>query len=542
MANLRLITLIGYEQFYNEPYRGNPIDLLKGLSVSQAMTSLCNLSNKYFTNQKGFIKRLTTFQTQIEVINFFLVGATDLEKKFTEIANKPHYTKVNSPVLLSRYAILYAIELLHQNRPKNEYVESQHEINNTQALGLFKLLLHSNNIVSPEGIESKQSFIESLAPRILMLNEVESFFNPIVTMANSIAFFRYMSDHKKLSKHFEAYIRETYSLTSKNLWKEINVLFSSETLKDDFRSGLIPKKGQENLFLQLSNRKSISSDPKILINIRKNPVLEIRPNQFKVINHNLLLDKLFYQIIHDFWFDYIKRLNLMKAKNYFATIGDFAEERLIYIAKKNLNTKGLKFYYGKDLTFDNYEICDLLIKIGNKLIMIEVKGALFTESQKFSGTFDKFLGENIKSFKEKFGVHQLEKDLDKKLVFLKKLVPNIDLNRHEVYRLAVNLEKGFSAPIMPTFMDQFMDQTQIKLGKTVFHPIKITTLYEFEILFTRIRDEPNSVLINILRNFSSQKMFDSFKLIKPLLAFVHSPNKVGANNIYLKEEIRPYID
>jgi len=543
----KFISLIGYKEFYSLTYEGDPLNLLKGLKINQAIISLSNLFNKFLNPTVLNQEKILNYDTQIEFINFFIEGTTRLSRRFHEIANSGIYSNKNPPVLFSRYSILYTIELLKKNQPLGEVYDVV-SINREQAEGLFKLLLNSNNIVVNElegeqKEEGNEDFIKNLAPRVLIINEINNRQNPLVTMAISIAFFNYFSNHLNLAGHFSHYINQTYQLEVKDFWKTVNVLYSTQINDWDYRKALIPKgDSQMRLFKSLSNHKKLDTDTKILLNIRKYPLFEFTENQFKIIDVDLLLDKLFFQLINDFWFDYIKIHKVVKANNYFGEVGRFIEKRLISIALKKLARPGVNIFHGSDLSYNNYEICDLVIQVGRKVILIEIKGGLFTEDQKFSGELGSLIGENIEDFKKKFGLKQLEKDLPLKLKYLENIIPEINRKRHQIFRIAVNLEKAFGTPLMPIFINKFIDQNKETINKSVFYPIKLTTLYEFERLLIISKEEPWSFFANIISSFCCQKpSIKKLEFVKPLNSFLVNPKKHPLNQMYLEEFIKPYL-
>lgn len=530
--------IIGYEEVFGEVSPENPITLLENLRITDVIHLLTMVLHLYYNPLKPI--QVTQLKTQLDFIRFFVNNSVELEKRLFNI----HETTGQKGLvtIISKYSILYSIEILSRKRPVDESFWLK-KFSPDEGERVLKFILACNNIASGANKAVSRSSIREIAANSSFMNEVEANLNVFQYLWLSINFLQFLSNHKVLSKPFKGFVTNQYGVDENRFVHHLSFLFAAHLIRLKPNQNFKPTDDESlKIFKVLSKQIVDEHSPLTLLNIRLNPMIDLYNGEFKLIDYQLLLGKLFEQMKNDFWFQHVKVNAIMPAKNYFAEVGKFIE---IYVGEfvQNclLKTKGVVVLKGSELRFDDVEVCDVLIKAGKKIILVEVKGGFFTESQKFGNELAKLNEKTKKDLLNKFGVNQLSEKIKDKYTLLTSLFPEIKTNRHEIFRLCVSVENALSSPLMHTYCNNLIDQQVFKIERTQYHPIKVTSLFEFEKLMLNVEGEPHSKLIKVFKRFYTEGLNTSLKFAKPLGMLVTSDSSKRINEMYLHKHIMPFF-
>src|SRR5699024_3623740 len=151
------------------------------------------------------------------------------------------------------------------------------------------------------------------------------------------------NNQNEVEQHIKAYFEQTYSFSFDYfVYETMGMYLANKHENADFDFYYNAGKGSTAFFDILSNIYKSTDIPKLL-NIRKFPFYKSMEKNYILLDNILLLEKLYNQLINDFWFDYLKHIKkedgtkLFDIKKYKSIIGYFFESYIRKIIDYSFN-------------------------------------------------------------------------------------------------------------------------------------------------------------------------------------------------------------
>jgi hypothetical protein len=269
--------------------------------------------------------------------------------------------------------------------------------------------------------------------------------------------------------------------------------------------------------LQATARRDDSLDNDFLL-FQERPLIEFLPNHYMCIDPGFLLDKAgrsFYWTLHANTPPASRRHLL----GYWATV---VETYAQWLAGQTYQGHGT--LTNSPRFPNNDEACDLMIKEGSQLVLIEIKASILTAKAKYSFDTDILKNELLRKALhgdegERKGIAQLHRAVQR----FHDGEPIAGLSPAQistVYPVIVFLDKSFTSPYLGTLYRKHFDRTTLKRKPTITAPYAITIADLESILpYTHRHD-----LSEIIDEYYRCNRTADGSCIRPLRVREHSPS------------------
>jgi hypothetical protein len=296
--------------------------------------------------------------------------------------------------------------------------------------------------------------------------------------------------------------------------------FTGETLDASF---IYASNEKTHSFFKALSKHIPNTTPERLISLKKSPFYQYDKNHFILLDLVLELDKCYYQLINDFWFDRVKFEKDANDKhftiaNYRSVIGYFLEhytDSIIRYCFKNAphdiikSFNELKLRLGKDLI----ELADLYARHNRKVFLAQVKATGLYDYEKFSGDLEKFYKNDREGFFESFGVNQLITSIQNLERVIKEVDDKFPIGKsYRIYPALVLNEKAMQTPLMAqVFQQRFNELLQIiNIEKATIHPLTLIHISDLEQMEDHLHKSPESFWELLEYNFRDPKFIPPF--------------------------------
>ncbi|MDF7815166.1 hypothetical protein [Hymenobacter sp. YC55] len=496
--------ILGFETFFGRSEPTERLSLLQSLPKREIITELAGLN--YRLKPKDSIEYSSSYAQQVEELKRF-VPFWGLFLPYKALFDA-HTAKTKDPVIFTRATCLFAIEeILKSDLADVEpnFVMDRQEVWDA----IFKYLLCVNTVISDiKNPDEENTTFESVNAKLLALNELLIPIDPIYFPYRGYKLLEYLHDSPEYKDELTAYLASTYGRTYEELVHAVMSLYLANKQPDnqfDFMYFTDPAKG--STILPALAKVFSNPDTIKLVSLRKYPFASNGEGVYCLIDNAFLLEKIYSQFVHDFWFDWLKAIShegksKFNIASYRGKIGYFVEHYLHYwmtymFAKKAsyrmLTFDELKFQKGKN----QIELADLYIRDGNRILVGQVKSGSIYDQEKFGGDIEALYKGDREKFFANFGVHQLVssiQEINENMKALDKGFPKG--HSYEVYPCIVVNDKVFQTPIMANvFNDRFQEQLQkITLPSRVkIHQLTLLHVSDIERMSVAVNKRPKLV-------------------------------------------------
>jgi hypothetical protein len=360
---------------------------------------------------------------------------------------------------------------------------------------------------------------ETLSPKLLPLNETMILNDPIFIINRGQELLHFLSDHQEVGPHIKGYLEATYKLSPDEFIFQIYSLLmanQSDAKHLDFHYQVADNHPSKYLF-EILSAKFENADVKTLINIRKHPFFKRSANRYILTDQNYLIEKAYYQLINDFFFDYLKGATkengeLFSMQDYKSIIGRFFEnyiDSMLRYSFKYHNEAILKTGDELKITIDKQskELCDVYLRDHRKILIAEIKSTTIYDIAKYSGNVDAlYKNDRVKFFKD-FGINQVVKGISYLANKLKEVDQNlIDVKRPIVYPVIFLNDKVFQTPLFAAiFNDRFKELlNEIDTSSMHVYPLVLVHVSDLEQMQHALRND-QSLLWKLLEGNFRQR-------------------------------------
>lgn len=450
----------------------------------------------------------------------------------------------SSPIFFTRLSTLIAIrEILELDEPDNDLydlVEGDWVKILCFLLSINEAIKEHNHSFDHQEAGLAYTISERLAVRHQLLNELAIRTHPIAPMNR---LFRYVDYLMKLNEYkrfiasqfapvgfdIDAFLRHVIRLHKRD--KKDNGL--GETC-------LIPIKDLESskILGMLSNSTSIKP-PKHFLDIeclRFSPLYKHSDTKFIMIDRDLVIDKVFDQLVNDFFTIYleqnsyvtVKKNKELKEKNF--SIKDHRSVFGVYFEsyiENLLNTIEEEYSDSCLLALDrlkrdtekgSVELSDVYFRIDKNIILGEIKAKGIGAEQR-NGSVESFLDASLTKdscFYNKFGLHQIIRAI----AYLKEDYSLFEghlssLNKGtklDIYPTLIVNDKLFYSPFINFIFNEEFDRRidRSQYPNFVIHKLVIVEVESLEIIAENVKYKKKADLFKLLYQYSSAKQSISF--------------------------------
>ncbi|SJZ67976.1 hypothetical protein SAMN04488128_1011167 [Chitinophaga eiseniae] len=514
--------IIGYKDVLDAEPPADRISLLDGICRHIVLAEIAGLN--YRIKPRTQMYHNTSFDFQKDELLYFCGFNNAIYRKVTVPISK-FAAKIHAePLIFTRPACLFAIEeILQSDLPevpgftmRDSWEKLFHYLLavNTRITALSDKKEPEEDADQGEG-KSSVGTIEKLNPRMLPLNELEVETNPVYTPYRGYRLMKYISTHATLSAHFIRYIKEKYDMEwPRFIFEILSMYFANNVggVNDVVVEGVNRKidtsfifhaKDDTAKFLNTLSGVVANANPETLLSIKKNPLYLYEPGSFALVDHVLLLDKTYYQLINDFWFDAIKPLkgpsgkDLFTVKDYRATIGLFFESYLREIfsysfEKANYNVlkmfDDLKVKSGKNVV----ELADVYMRDKKRIFLAQAKTTGIYDKEKYSGNLDGLYRKDRDEFFKSFGLEQIVSSIKSLEDLALQIDPKFPIGKvYKIYPAILVNEKAMQTPLMAhIFNKRFQEMiSELKNNKVTIAPLAIIHVSDLEYIEEALHDD-----------------------------------------------------
>ena len=501
--------VLGFKEFYGEDPPENRLSLIEDISRIHILSELCGLN--YRLKPKDEIHTDNSFKRQLTELEYF---SPSVEFYNYHLKTLKYFSSSTSEGnIFNRATCLFAIEeILNSSEIKDipDFDMSQDFVRKS----IVRYLISVNTELTKftENKQEKNLSLEELNPKFIPLNELYVVTDPILILNRGLLLIRFILSNKRYSDELTNYIKEYYNTTPENYISELMAVYFGNINKENTDYEFVYKVEGEfvNIFEKLSNR-SISTDTYKLLNIRKSPLIKVNDNKYILADNTFVVHKAYYQLINDFWFDWLKQRKdrdgnkIYTFSNYKGIIGYFVESYISKILSNTFNSRYSKLLLFDDLKINsrkgNYEVADVYYRIGNKILLGQVKSRTVYDKEKYSGNIDTLYNNDRNEFFELFGVNQLVKSIDIMDNSINKIDSKYPINHTRyIYPCIIVNDNALQTPLMHhVFTKRFNELiSDIKINKAHVFPLTLIHIDDLEWLESLLQNKPQD-LWKILR-------------------------------------------
>lgn len=386
---------------------------------------------------------------------------------------------------------------------------------------LFHYLLSVNTAITriTEEATGEPINFETLSPKLLPLNETMILNDPIFLINRGQELLHYLAGHPSVGPHIKGYLESTYQLSPDEFIFQIYSLLmanQSDAQHLDFHYQVADNHPSKYLFDILS-AKFNNQDFKTLINIRKHPFFKRSANRYILTDQNFLVEKAYYQLINDFFFDYLKNMSKnsgepFSMQDYKSIIGQFFEAYIDGILRYSY-----KYHHQTILKTGNelkmainkkeIELCDVYLRDHRRVLIAEIKSTTIYDIAKYSGNVDALYKNDRAKFFKDFGINQVVKGISYLSDKLKEVDLGLkDIRRPMVYPVIFLNDKAFQTPLFAAiFNDRFKELLEdIDTSAIHVYPLVLVHVSDMEQMQHAIRNDL-SLLWKLLESNFRQK-------------------------------------
>ncbi|RZJ57131.1 MAG: hypothetical protein EOO55_04005 [Hymenobacter sp.] len=369
--------ILDFETFFGRSEPAERLSLLRNLPKREIIAELAGLN--YRLKPKDSVEYVSSYEQQEEELKRF-VPYRELFLSYKRLFDA-QTDRTSNPIIFTRATCLFAIEEIVKSDLAD--VEPNFVMNRQEVWGaIFKYLLCVNTVIaSIKNPDEEEANFESVNAKILALNELLVPIDPIYFPYRGYKLLEYLHNSAEYKEELTACLAATYGRTYEELVHEVMSLYMANRQSDtqfDFMYFTDPAK--ESTMLPALAKVFPGADTIKLVSLRKYPFIGIGDGTFFLADNAFLLEKIYSQFVHDFWFDWLKAIThdgkpKFNISNYRGKIGYFVEHYLRHWLTYMFAKKGsyrmlvfdeLKFQKGKNLI----ELADLYIRDGNRILAV----------------------------------------------------------------------------------------------------------------------------------------------------------------------------
>lgn len=564
--------IITYENIFEKEPPEDRLSFLKGMCKGVVLAEIAGLN--YRLKPRSVFDYDTSLKTQSKELHYFCGSNDELFKLYalkyrTFVRNEDEYG-----LLFCRHACLFAMEEIVQSDMKviKGFRMADHWpqlLNyllcaNYAVTTLKRRIKHEEEEEEEETVSEREeinsmSLLEEVNFKLIPINEMSIACDPFHVVYRGFHLLQYLSEHSILGSHLNQYFQDKYGLTwehfifellsmylgnNENGVNDIYNDFTGERLDATFiyHAPEFALKMFQTLSQRVSNEKCEN-----LLSIKKSPFVHYDKNQYVLTDFILLLDKLYSQLINDFWFDKVKGLTgngkqLIPVTTYYSYIGYFFENYVgglfAHFFKRSKHivhkcTDELKYFVNKQPV----EFSDIYVRDKKRVFLAQVKVTGIYDKEKYSNDLDGFYKNDRNNFFNSFGMEQLLTSIEKLEKTIEKFDNKFPIGKaYKIYPALIVNEKAIQTPLMAYIFDKRFQElvAPYKSNRVLIFPLSIIHVSDLECMQDSVNINP-SIFFEIL---DSVRLFSKFM---PPFYNILLRNKIMPTHERTRALIKPLI-
>lgn len=493
-----------YETFFGEPTPVERIKLLDGMPKRELLAEISGLN--YRLKPKDSIEYDNSYETQVRELKRFACHK-DLRLKYLKIFNEFYDKKNNmTAIIFSRQSCLFALEEISKSDLLD--VDEKFEMSKIEVWdNIIKYILCVNECISRINESPGEITFEQLNAKLLPLNELSVAIDPLFLPYRGYSLLKYFAKHPILGPELENYIKSFYSVGyEKFVYDVISMYMANKQGDPDFNFWYSVRASDDNTLFEEFSKKYDDAETIKLVRSRKYPFVKINEETYLLIDNVFLLEKIFSQFIHDFWFDWLKGIKndgvqKYKIDFYKSVYGYFTESYvkkwIDYMFKARPNYVVLTFDELKlKVQGAEIELADIYIRNANKILLGQVKSGSVYDNEKFGGDVELLYKGSREKFFKNFGVNQIVESIRLLDANSKRLDSGFPRGRkYEIFPCIIVSDKVFQTPVMAdVFNTRFQELiAEIDTSKIIVHALSLLHINDLERMSSRVNGRPKYI-------------------------------------------------
>jgi len=533
MSLPKFVRILEYELVFGKKSPQNRISIISEIGLNQVLYEIVALNYRLKPKDRHHFD--LSLEKQKNELKYFARSKESFEK-FASAASKLTLNRENYPIIFSRPFCVFAIEeILNSNELKTD---DNYILVPEDYIRILTYLVSINSEIAR--IQNKRNqeeiSLESLNPRMIPLNELLVETDTTFSYYRGYKLVQFLSSNPVIGQDFQEYFFELYGTEPIEYLNDILKILTWKSSNISYLNFHFEVNTEfSRIFEVLSNRLQ-NNDTIKLISTKKSPFYKVNSNSYILLDNTFLIDKLYYQIINDTWFDKIKKIkvgnkNKYNIKQYRSIFGQFFESYLDEIIRNSFSKmKDCKLLLFDDLKIRSdageIELSDFYLREGNRVILAEVKSSSIYDKEKFGGNLETFYRNNRDDFFKTFGLNQLISSIDK----LQTEICSLDSefpkdNSIIIFPCLILNDKVFKTPFMAEVFNIRFEELKKTITDKKLNIAKLQLIHvnDLELLEQYLIDNPQEIW-NIL-----EKNIENNTFIQPFMY----------NFIHLIDELKP---
>jgi hypothetical protein len=453
--NVATVVLAGFTDLYDGKYQL----ALKKIEKYPAQVVIAELVGiNYRLRGPVSLHADTGAKVQMQLINHWFDDAKYVDDLYKGLNNFSAKVGGRPAIIFNRAGCLFGIDYCYRNLEKTAETFTYTK---TFWIDLIEFCLACNNVVTEyDEITSttKVTLLEHVNAGQALLNELKIVSNPILLFNRYIELVKFFESDTNYQTEFHTYLT-SLGLEPKTLIISLVKIYlnQGQNKKIPFWISIDLENGDKDVLKLLAwlsvNKILVKKHDVDLLMLYKWPVYKWKEDTFFVLDPELLLDKVYRQLINDFFFDHLQPKGFTY-QNYKNFIGQFFEQYVARAFKEWVpDLNGVTFKHTSQLLFGNpkKELCDIYLRHKRNVLVCQIKSTGFSDKQKFEGSNEFYNGDTERFYKDA-GIVQLVQSIE----WLNNVGEKIDdkfLSKTRIHPVVVLNDKFFEIPFMPQVLN-----------------------------------------------------------------------------------------
>jgi len=356
------------------------------------------------------------------------------------------------------------------------------------------LLLVNTVVVRVSTRSDKNLTLEEISASAIVLNELLIEENPINTAYRGIKLIEYFERDPIYGPELKRYFLEELNIEMDRFVYNILSLCFANNQKDSSLNFCFKHNEYDRFLDLLSGNNFKNKQTELLLRLKKFPLYKVSDNFHFLMDVTFLVNKLYYSLLNDFWFDFLKPqkdirgIEKFNYAHYRGVFGSFFESLIGEMVQRSFSY--LKYpnplmFGDLDINGPNgkIEIADIYIRQNKKILVGQVKSSSIYDKEKFSGEIDTLYKSDRKKFFKDFGVNQTLESIKNILKYSSLFDAPIQAQKRlEFYPIVVVNDKVFQTPLLPNLLHKRFQELLATESfiPHVIHPLVVTHVADWE--------------------------------------------------------------
>jgi len=301
----KIALILEYKHFFTSEPPENRLDLIRDIPKVDLLIEIARLN--YVLKPSTQLKYDVSFESQVREIEQFCPIDSNLRQQYLNVFYSFHKRGLN-PLIFNRSANLFALEEII-NSDLSIQDEVSFDMSKVEVWdAIFKYLLLVNTVVVRVSTRSDKNLtLEEISASAIVLNELLIEENPINTAYRGIKLIEYFERDPIYGPELKRYFLEELNIEMDRFVYNILSLCFANNQKDSSLNFCFKHNEYDRFLDLLSGNNFKNKQTELLLRLKKFPLYKVSDNFHFLMDVTFLVNKLYYSLLNDFWFDFLKR-------------------------------------------------------------------------------------------------------------------------------------------------------------------------------------------------------------------------------------------